>query len=185
MGQYYVIVNLDKQQFLSPYTFNDGAKLLEFGSSSCSTLTALAVLLADGNNRGGGDLHSDHQIIGSWSGDRIVICGDYADEDKFLEKDQIAKYLMLIDEHQAEHPNLYAYVKKFFRDVSKKVLAVMLEDNYIYETYEKSDLYGEAQKVFKQMQKKKEMEKQKREQLEREKAEKEKSMLKVTTKQAA
>ena len=36
--------------------FGDGLKLLEFASSSCATMTALAILLADGNNRGGGDL---------------------------------------------------------------------------------------------------------------------------------
>ena len=84
MGQYYRIVNLTKKQFINPWSFGDGAKLLEFGCSSTGTMTALAVLLADGNNRGGGDLHSDDPVIGSWSGDSIVIAGDYADHGKFL-----------------------------------------------------------------------------------------------------
>jgi hypothetical protein len=155
MGQYYVISNLDKQEFLKTYTFNDGAKLLEFGCSSEGTMTALAILLADGNGRGGGDLHSDDPIIGSWAGDRIVVTGDYADEDKFLQKDQIVKYMMIGEERAGEKPNLYTYVHKFFKDISKKVLEVMLEDPYIYETYEKADLYGDAEKVFNKVKKKK------------------------------
>lgn len=79
MGQYYYVINLDKKQFLHPHRFGDGLKLLEFGCSSNGTMTGLAILLADGNNRGGGDLHSDKPIIGSWAGDRIIISGDYAD----------------------------------------------------------------------------------------------------------
>ena len=153
MGQYYKIVNLDRKEFLNTYTFNDGAKLLEFGCSSEGVLTGLAILLADGNGRGGGDLHSDDPIIGSWAGNRIVIAGDYADEENFLQKDQIMKYLMLSDDK--DRPNLYAYAHKFFKDISEKVLEVMLQDPYIYETYEKADLYGDAQKVFNMVKKKK------------------------------
>ncbi len=156
MGQYYVVINLDKKEFLNTYTFNDGAKLLEFGCSSEGTMTALAVLLSDGNGRGGGDLHSEDPIIGSWAGDRVVISGDYADEEKFIEKDQVMKYLMLIDSKRDEPPNLQAYAKKFFKDISEKVLEVMLQDPYIYETYEKADLYGDAEKVFNRVKKKKE-----------------------------
>ena len=155
MGQYYKIVNLDKQEFLNAYTFNDGAKLLEFGCSGEGTMTALAVLLSDGNGRGGGDLHSDDPIIGSWAGDRIVVTGDYADEEKYLQKDEIVKYMMIGEERAGEKPNLYTYAHKFFKDISEKVLEVMLEDPYIYETYEKADLYGDAEKVFNSVKKKK------------------------------
>ena len=154
MGQYYILANLDKQEYLNTYTFNDGAKLLEFGCSGEGTMTALAVLLSDGNGRGGGDLHSDDPIIGSWAGDRIVVSGDYADEDKFLQKDQIMKYLMLSDDNK-DKPNLYAYACDHFKDISKKVLEVMLQDPYIFETYEKADLYGDAEKIFNRVKKKK------------------------------
>jgi hypothetical protein len=40
MGQYYLIVNLDKKQFLHPHKCGDGLKLLEFGTSANGTLTA-------------------------------------------------------------------------------------------------------------------------------------------------
>ena len=152
MGQYYKVVNLDRKEFLNTYTFNDGAKLLEFGCSGEGTMTALAVLLSDGNGRGGGDLHSENKIIGSWAGDRIVVAGDYADEEKFLKKDQIVKHKMLNEDNT---PNLYSYTTEYFKDISEKVLEVMLEDPYIYETYEKADLYGDAEKVFNSVKKKK------------------------------
>jgi hypothetical protein len=83
MGQYYYVANLDKKQYLHPHRCGDGLKLMEFGLSSCGTLSALAILLADGNGRGGGDLRSTNPIIGSWAGDRIVITGDYADNGRF------------------------------------------------------------------------------------------------------
>jgi len=56
MGQYYLIVNLDKKEYLHPHKFGEGAKLMEFGHSRSSILLALTVLLADGNGRGGGDI---------------------------------------------------------------------------------------------------------------------------------
>ena len=82
MGQYYKIVNLDKKEYLWPHDCDDGAKLTEFGNGP--TMLCLAALLADGNNRGSGDIPSDNPIIGSWAGDRIVIAGDYADPGKFI-----------------------------------------------------------------------------------------------------
>jgi 3-deoxy-D-manno-octulosonic acid (KDO) 8-phosphate synthase len=39
MGQYYKIVNVDKKQYLSPWTFHEGAKLMEFSCDSCGILT--------------------------------------------------------------------------------------------------------------------------------------------------
>ena len=145
MGQYYKIVNLDKGQYLDPYTFNEGAKLMEFGCSSMGILTALAILLADGNGRGGGDLHSDNPIIGSWAGDSIVISGDYADEEKFLETKDTVKYKML---QEGSTPNLYAFTKEYFEDISQQALTAMLDDTFIYEQYEKTELYGKAKELF-------------------------------------
>lgn len=60
MGQYHLIANIDKHEFINPHKFGDGLKLMEFGLSATGTLTGLAVLLAASNKsgaRGGGDLH--------------------------------------------------------------------------------------------------------------------------------
>ena len=83
MGQYYYIANLDKREFLHPHRCGDGLRLMQFGLSACGTLSALAILLADGNNRGGGDLRTRNPIVGTWAGDRIVVTGDYADNGRF------------------------------------------------------------------------------------------------------
>ena len=77
MGQYFAIYNLDQHHVIAPGRFNDGARLREFGSSSCGVMLALAALLADGNEHGG--IRSRHEFIGAWAGDRIAIIGDYAD----------------------------------------------------------------------------------------------------------
>ena len=135
MGQYYLIVNLDKQQFLHPHKCGDGLKLLEFGCSANGTLTALAILLADGNNRGGGDLRSHNAIIGSWAGDRIVIAGDYADEGKFTEDPSRTLYRVAHDEYQ---------------DVSRQALRAMADDHYLAEEMKRNQTWqGEhSQSVY-------------------------------------
>ena len=61
MGEYCVVVNLDKREYLMPHVFGDGSKLSEFGSNSQGTMTVLAHLLF---------------APGGWAGDRIVIAGD-------------------------------------------------------------------------------------------------------------
>jgi hypothetical protein len=83
MGQYHYTVNLDKREFLHPHKLGDGLKLMEFGNSAGGTMTGLAILLACSNGRGGGDLHTESPLIGSWAGDRIAIIGDYAEPDDF------------------------------------------------------------------------------------------------------
>lgn len=72
MGQYYQIVNLDRQERLNPHDFQDGAKLLEFGSSGHGTMAAFARLLAMTPGK-----------KGPWAGNRVVVTGDYADEGRF------------------------------------------------------------------------------------------------------
>ena len=101
MGQYFVMVNKDKKQYLHPHTFGDGSKLLEFGCSAEGTLTALTLLLRQSNEGGGGDYNGDDKIVGSWAGDRIIIVGDY---DKSL---------------------LYFLAHKNYEDVSKKMAKVL------------------------------------------------------------
>ena len=140
MGQYYHVVNLDKAQYIHPHRMGDGLKLLEFGSSGDGTMLALAVLLAEGNGRGGGDLYSSNNIIGSWAGDRIVVAGDYADENKFLDD-----YKHLVDkwheQKKAENPewyekyghkgpNLYDISGEYFVDVSEDIVEALVDDQY-------------------------------------------------------
>jgi hypothetical protein len=125
MGQYYKIVNVKKKQYLDPHTFGDGSKLMEFSSNSIGVLAGLSILLADGNGRGGGDLHSENEIIGSWSGDNIVIAGDYADTGKFV-KD--------------EDKNLYWIANNEGEDISLKVLDALFDDRYFFDRFRKDKM---------------------------------------------
>lgn len=56
MGQYFCIINLDREEFLDPYDFNEGGKLSEFSNDAGGVLQALALLTSNGNGNGGGDL---------------------------------------------------------------------------------------------------------------------------------
>jgi len=122
MGQYYKIVNVKKKQYITPYTFGDGLKLMEFGMSANGVLAGLAILLADGNGRGGGDLHSENPIIGSWAGDNIVIAGDYADKGRFV---------------KTTDQNLYEVCQAEGEDISIKVLDALCDDGYFFEEFRK------------------------------------------------
>ena len=123
MGQYYKIVNIKKKQYISPHTFGDGSKLMEFSMSANGVLAGLAILLADGNGRGGGDLHSENDIVGSWAGDNIVVAGDYADEGKFVKETS---------------RNLYNVAGNEGEDISVKVLDALFDDQYFFSEFRKN-----------------------------------------------
>ena len=123
MGQYYKIVNIKKKQYISPYIFGDGSKLMEFSMSANGVLAGLAILLADGNGRGGGDLHSENDIVGSWAGDNIVIAGDYADTGKFVKEPE---------------QNLYEVASSEGEDISVKVLDALCDDQYFFSEFRKN-----------------------------------------------
>ena len=67
MGQYHMVYNVDKKEYFRA----DMLKLWEQVGVRTST-TALFMLVANSNGRGGGDFN-DHDMIGRWAGDRIVV----------------------------------------------------------------------------------------------------------------
>jgi hypothetical protein len=74
----HVIANLSKQEFLTPASFGDFDDANDFtiSGNNGGAMTALAVLLAvacKGGSRGGGDISSTSDLVGSWGGDRISI----------------------------------------------------------------------------------------------------------------
>jgi hypothetical protein len=142
VGQYYKIVSLTDKQYLHPHVFGEGIKLLEFGASGRGAMMGLAILLADGNNRGGGDLYSDNPIIGSWAGSKVVVAGDYADEGKWLTRDQIREWRKKCPEeyerakkYDKDSPNLYSYAEAMFEDISEKVIWALCDDHYIFDDF--------------------------------------------------
>lgn len=69
MGQYFLIANHKRKEYIHPHAFEDGAKIREFGMGG-RTMFALTMLLStEGDGR---------SVIGSWCGDPVGIHGDYA-----------------------------------------------------------------------------------------------------------
>jgi hypothetical protein len=91
MGQYHYTVNLTKRQCLDPHKLGDGMKLVEqCGWTPGGINDALHLLLAVSNGRGGGDF-AEHELVGSWGGDRIAVVGDYAEDGDLLPEDNAAR----------------------------------------------------------------------------------------------
>ena len=125
MGQYHLTVNLDKREFLDPHKLGDGLKLWEQLNSQGGVMAALHILLACSNGRGGGDLYRTvkrdgvsyeepeaPEWVGRWSGDRIAVVGDYAEDSD------------LAPEHRAG--SLYDRCRQGeFRDISDDVLPLV------------------------------------------------------------
>ena len=61
MGQYYKILNIDKKEMLVPWSWNNGAKLMEWSYCGNSMVRGFLTLLYN-----------------SWKGDRVYVVGDYA-----------------------------------------------------------------------------------------------------------
>lgn len=92
MGQYHLICNLDRLEWLEPLAFGDGRKMMEFAMSGSGAMAAQGLLLMSSNNErwtdvvveqaewlaecGVQDWQVREEMIGRWAGDRIAIVGD-------------------------------------------------------------------------------------------------------------
>jgi hypothetical protein len=122
MGQYHFPVNIDKREYIYPHLLNGGLKMLEWGSGGGTTL-GLTVLLACSHNRGGGDIkHNDPRICGRWSGDRIIVLGDYTEPG---DPGTDVLYEMCGNEHP------YEYVANNFADISMAVREIICQDEWV------------------------------------------------------
>lgn len=102
MGQYHVIVNLDKGEYIHPHKLGDGLKWGEQASSERGIMTALWGAITCPKPRGGGDPNA-HPWVGRWHGDRVVMVGDYA-EDK--DRPDVPQWGALY--HRCNNPEMFA-----------------------------------------------------------------------------
>lgn len=80
MGQYHILVNLDKREYVSPHDLGLGLKQREHNGAFDGTLAdALYFLTMTSPARGGGD-YPQTDISGRWAGDRCVVLGDYTED---------------------------------------------------------------------------------------------------------
>lgn len=117
-----LLVNFDRKEYVRPEAFGDEPDIQSVVRSHDGVLLGLAVLLADGNGRGGGDLDSRAAVIGSWAGQRVAIVdADVVDP-------------ALSEPGLAEVP-LMQQLLRLGRDVSGDVAAAIAEgDSYSIQT---------------------------------------------------
>lgn len=86
MGQYFVLVNEDREEYVNPHGLGSGMKLVETLTARGdynSVGDALAFLVMDGPDDGLTAMNDLSPIAGSWAGDSIRLVGDYADGDLY------------------------------------------------------------------------------------------------------
>ena len=84
MGQYHLLVNVDKREYLNPRSLALGVKQWEHSSHpefpmAGSLADAMYLLTMTSPARGGGDMPAT-EISGRWAGDRVMIVGDYTED---------------------------------------------------------------------------------------------------------
>lgn len=81
MGQYHKLINLDKREQVNPYPLDLGAKQYEQTGTAADFGDALYLLLMSSPNRGGGDWEHFPNLSGRWVGDRVIVLGDYTEDE--------------------------------------------------------------------------------------------------------
>mgnify|MGYP001563727166 CR=1 FL=1 len=112
MGQYFCLANLDRLEWVDPSTVGSPDKWSQWDPRS-RLIQAMALLLADDRPRE--DYKAD-DMRGRWSGQRVVIAGDYA-ERGHLTPDGSYKTLY---EHVRSHPS--------WMDIGRQVDQALRED---------------------------------------------------------
>ena len=86
MGQYFVLVNQEKREYVCPYCIGGVAKLWEWAANTTQA-GMIPLLIRQSDEGGGGDYRylAKHPVVGSWAGDRITLVGDY-DSSELYEK---------------------------------------------------------------------------------------------------
>jgi len=80
MGQYHVLVNVDKKEVVVPHGLGLGLKQWEHNGDFNGTLAdAMYLLMMTSPARGGGD-YPQTEVSGRWTGDRVLVLGDYTDD---------------------------------------------------------------------------------------------------------
>ena len=128
MGQYFIIVNLDKKEYLHPHKLASGLKFWEILASNSAT-RVLAFLLRQSSEGGGGDYNEKtyeedkRSFCGRWAGDKITIVGDYDDSQLFEKCQSVAD----MNQHnewclKEKHFDRMLTKDKLFKDITDKVL---------------------------------------------------------------
>ena len=120
MGQYHRLVCIEAEEGLNAYDFDCGAKEGEIGFSRPSPVNAMVALVC----ARGGNMPADcsqSPLIGRWAGKRVLIQGDYAEDDDIVgwqgpPLSRLYRSLRTVDERKPEE--LDPAHTPFFKDIS-------------------------------------------------------------------
>lgn len=122
MGQYYIIANIDKREYINPFDFDSGAKICEWSYAYADPVVVFMRLMLD-----------------RWKGDRVYVVGDYAEADE----PDAAWYSAYTDAVYQIHPGskskLYNLVRKncrqltpFKEDISALIIGHHADVRHLY-----------------------------------------------------
>ena len=124
MGQYFLIVNTDKKQYLDGFRFGEGVADLQVVSGYHAQALALLTCRMDDAR------DTEGTLLGSWSRSFVLAAGEYASPGRHD-----------IETATAENPerNLYRMAREEFEDISYRALAMLCEthERVCYELAEK------------------------------------------------
>jgi hypothetical protein len=102
MGQYFLVVNTDKKQFIDAWKFGEGVAYLQAVSGYHAQAVALLTCRMD-QVRG-----TEGNLLGSWSGDNVIVAAEYS-----------------LTGNDGVERNLYKTARDEFEDISYKALAML------------------------------------------------------------
>jgi hypothetical protein len=154
MGQYYLLANLSKREYIHPHRLGAPAKLWEIVSNR----TVAGVLLAATAIP---DSEDDHPFVGRWAGDQVIVVGDEMDwpyVSHLIEEGRVDLPSWMINELKEGYippeegedvdsylervrraggiPTLYSLVVKHFKDISVEAI------KFLYREYKEDGLYA-------------------------------------------
>lgn len=99
MGQYYLLANKNKREYILPHHLGCGAKLFEICANDLPRV--LPYLLHQSSGNGGGDPRNQQtNHLGRWAEDRIVVVGEYDDSGLYQTAESV--YTEISDEIRPE-----------------------------------------------------------------------------------
>ena len=113
MGQYFLVVNTAKRQYLDAGRFGENIK--RSGILRGKHAAALGLLLCDATQPEGA-----HTLFGSWAGDPIAVTGDYAPPNSAS-----------VPTSTVDTPtkNLYALANDEYEDISRQAMLMLIADD--------------------------------------------------------
>ncbi|MCI4454058.1 MAG: hypothetical protein JHC25_03805 [Thermodesulfobacterium sp.] len=154
MGQYYLLANVSKREYIHPHRLGFPAKLWEIMFNKGVAGVLLAALAIP-------DSEDDPPFVGRWAGDQVIVVGDEMDwpyvshmikegkidlpswminelKEGYIppeEGEDIDSYLKRVRQ-AGGIPTLYSLVVKHFRDISVEAL------KFLYRVYPEDGLYA-------------------------------------------